>query len=915
MIRALGLTFLLALPALAAGAETASIRSGEHATHSRLVIEPEEPAGWSLGRTDTGYELRFDRAGIEFDTGGIFRLIPRTRLADVQQAADSALALTVAPGHHLRAFETARGVALDVYAGPAPASSPYEAALPPRAPAAAVSEQAAAVEPAPQPAEVIARPEPAANRADLPVLARRSPPERPPVIAAIAGAVAAMRSGTVLPPEPAEPAPASAEPPATVAAAPAEPVLQATPAPQAARTEMAPLTLARPFRAPATPETQLELLWRGTLDPAARAEAEAETPAPPTAEAAPIQTARAETARDETEATATLPLPLFAQQGETGMVNTRVAEAEAELLHQLSRAAAQGLVRAEVPELRPAPAADTPGTDAPEPAPEPVPETMAEAEAGDETGLAAHFNIRSKTSIDRELSKVVARLPVTAEGKECLADSVFDLPGWGDERPMLIQLGEARGGLVGEFDRPTPGSVERLVHLYLYYGFGAEAQATMQSFPGEVENADVLKDVAMIFDLGRADPAGRVAGMVDCDTAAALWGLLARADIGPGDTVNSDAALRAFSALPLHLRRMLGELLAQRFLQMQEPESARAVRDSILRAPGEHGISISMINARLELARGNRRAAEPLLEEVVRANGPDSVEAMILYVEARLQDGLPVDPGMVANAAALAFEFKGSAPAAALERAQVLGHASNGEFAEAFAALARWRRGGIDALQAQVKDELFAMLAAPEASQLFLTHYFANRDLVRPDEASAELRLALSERLLSFGFTDEARRMRGADAAGTETGRLFLARAALADFDGAEALRQLDGFDGTEARRLRADALRMLGRHDEATAAYLAADAPQEAGAEAWRAGQWESVAELDEGLRRQAVAAFGLVPGATPEPLATPPAPGPDGEEPGPLARNRALLDESRAARDLIDALLADAGTVTEGG
>jgi hypothetical protein len=475
---------------------------------------------------------------------------------------------------------------------------------------------------------------------------------------------------------------------------------------------------------------------------------------------------------------------------------------------------------------------------------------------------------------------------------------------------MLIQLVEAREGLVGEFDRPDPAVAERLAKLYLHFGFGAEARQTLTVFGAEADSA-VLQELAAIFDNGAADPEGVLAGMLDCDTGVALWAMLAHAGLDPGDTVNEAAAFRAFSALPLHLRLMLGELLADRFLALGSPDRARSVRDAILRAPGEHGLAVGMINARLELAEGNPRAAEPHLQDVAEANGPSSVAAVLLYVEGRLRDGLPVDRAMVENAGALAFAMKGAAEAPALERAQVLGLGSNGDFAEAFAALARWRKAGMDPLQSTVKDELFAMLAAPEASQLFLTHYFANRDLINPEEASEDLRLALSERLLSFGFSDEARRMRGVDAGATETGRLFLARAALADYDGAEALRQLDGFDGTEARRLRAEALRVLGRHDDAARAYLAAGAPEEAGIEAWRAGDWAEVATLDAGLRREAVTAFGLVPGVTPTPLAAPPEPGPDGEEPGPLARNRALVEESRAARALIDALLADAGSL----
>ena len=908
MIRAASLCALLTLAALPGGAETAAIRSGEHADHSRIVVEPGEPTAWALGRADGGYVLRFDRAGIDFDTSDVFRLIPRSRLSALEPAGDSALALTVAPGHHARAFETPRGVAIDIYAGPAPADSPFEAPLaaPDTAGTADPPAPSGLASTLPTPGAVAslvdttaARPAtqallaPAGDPAAVPERARISPPARPAVIAALASAAAAIRGEPA--PQPA-PRPRPEPAPETLAAPAPAPAPDPLPEGDDGRATItaadppapAPAPAPRAARAPFAPDPRLDLYWRSTLSP----EAEPVAPEPEPASAATVTPAPA-----PEPAPASRPMPLT--------VNPQVAEAETELLRQLSRAASQGLVRADVPALQPADQAE-----------EPAPETAAAAEppaAADESALTDHLNIHSKTSIDREIAEGRGNAPVTAEGRECLPDSALAVSDWADERPMLIQLSDARGRLLGEFDRPSPEALGTLVRLYLHFGFGAEARSNLGAFGSTGRFDDVYLDMASILDFGHGDPEGRLATMIDCDTGASLWGLLAREDVGPANTVNEEAALRAFSALPLHLRRTLGELLAERFLQIGEPGRARAVRDAILRAPGEHGIAISMIDARLELTRGDGRAAEPLLEEVARANGPQATEAVILYIDSRLRDGLPVDRGMVTNAGALAFESKGAPEAPALERAHVLGLASNGDFAEAFAALARWRLDGLHPLQATVKDELFAMLAAPEASGLFLTHYFANRDLIRPDEASEELRLALSERLLSFGFTDEARRMRGEDAGRTETGRLFLARAALADYDGAEALRQLDGFEGTEARRLRADALRLLGLHHEAAEAYLAAGAEAEAGQEAWRAGDWEEVAELDDGLRREAVTAFGLVPGVMPPPLAPPPEPGPDGEAPGPLAQNRALLEESRAARAMIDALLADAGTLVE--
>ena len=40
-----------------------AVRSGEHATFTRIVVEPGEAAPWKFGRAGTGYELRLAQPG------------------------------------------------------------------------------------------------------------------------------------------------------------------------------------------------------------------------------------------------------------------------------------------------------------------------------------------------------------------------------------------------------------------------------------------------------------------------------------------------------------------------------------------------------------------------------------------------------------------------------------------------------------------------------------------------------------------------------------------------------------------------------------------------------------------------------------------------------------------------------------
>ncbi|MDP3341326.1 hypothetical protein [Frigidibacter sp.] len=597
----------------------------------------------------------------------------------------------------------------------------------------------------------------------------------------------------------------------------------------------------------------------------------------------------------------------------------RVVQAEADLMMQLGRAAAQGLVEIEVPDPREmvgrpeilAPWADDEaqgdaGTTAEaetqltteQPSP---PAATSPPDPSAQPDPAGHFAIHAETSIDRAMADEAEIPGVTSEGEACLPDAAVDLAGWGDTRAFSEQLSDAQASLLGEFDQPDPAAVERLVKLYLYHGFGAEARATAAAFGLEGESADLLLTLAQILDDGHARGPGPLARMADCDTAAALWAVMAEARIAPGATVNHGAVLQGFSALPLHLRRALGPGLVQRLIEVGAPDAARAVRDAILRAAGDHGPGLQMIDARLDLALGNSAAAETELGEVVKSDGPLGPEALILLIDSHLREGRPVPPPLTEAAAALAFEHREAALGPALARAQVLGLASVGGFAAASEELARagprWDPGARRA----VARELVGMLADWPDVSVFLARYFADRELFDRADPPVDLRLDVARRLLDNGFAVEARQALGPGRMVAE-GRMLAARAALVERDASQALALLAGMVGAEPAALQAEAHSLAGDHAAAATAYRRAGLPDEAAAEQWRAGDWQAVRSSGTDPQR-AVLALGPpddVAGAAVTPLP---------EAPVSLAGGQALLEESRSARDAWSALLAAPG------
>lgn len=125
---------LLLLAALlfpvAARAQQITVRSGEHAGFSRLVLAFDASAGWRLGRTEDGWEFQASDRTVGFDTSRIFDLIPRTRIAAASSPSAGRLRIRVDCDCHVDAFELRRGrIVIDVKDGPAPDGNAFETPL------------------------------------------------------------------------------------------------------------------------------------------------------------------------------------------------------------------------------------------------------------------------------------------------------------------------------------------------------------------------------------------------------------------------------------------------------------------------------------------------------------------------------------------------------------------------------------------------------------------------------------------------------------------------------------------------------------------------------------------------------------------------------------------------------------------
>ena len=579
--------------------------------------------------------------------------------------------------------------------------------------------------------------------------------------------------------------------------------------------------------------------------------------------------------------------------------SSRIDTARDVLLQELSRAASQGLVevaQADRPVLATMPPEPEPATVAVEPPPEPN----------------DHVTITAETSIDRDALLEPASRSVTPDGVSCIPDSALALPDWGDDRPAAEQISERRQALVGEFDEATSESVAAMAHLYLYLGFGAEAGETLRAFPTVVPDSDLLDIMGSVMDDGQPAP-GRLAAMADCEGAAALWAVLATPQLVLGQAVDTKAVIRNFSALPLHLRRLLGPKLSNRFLSIGDEGTARTIQGAVTRAAGDPGAEARLVDAKLDLTHDDKAAAETTLADVVAEDGPASPEALILLIETQIEQGMTVDKATVDTAAAMAFEHRGTPLGSQLARIEVLATAASGNFDGAFATLAVQTGVGPEAMPAELDEDLFALLASKADDATYLRHIFGATDRLVEAALSRELRQAMAGRMVGLGFPDQARSVLAAAPSPKAADRLLLARIALADRDPGAALRGIDGMAAAEAELIRAEALSALGYNAVASGAYAAAGEPAKAASASWRAGDLAQAGALGSAEQRAAIGAVAPTSAAPSGPeaadhaaksdtavLKTPPA-----DPLGPLARNRALLAASEATRASLEQLL----------
>lgn len=477
--------------------------------------------------------------------------------------------------------------------------------------------------------------------------------------------------------------------------------------------------------------------------------------------------------------------------------------------------------------------------------------------ATDVGGLAAPLravegNLRARTRIDMDLGQAAA----ARAAPECLPPGRLDPAGWlGGGADAAAALATLRGALIDPTGAPDPAAHAALARAYIALTFGAEARALLRQAPPETPDRDLLSEMAQIV-MGRVPAAGVLVGQIACPAEPALWAALALPRLPAPDAMAEDAIVAAHSALPDLLRRHLGGALVSRFLAAGRIDAARAVENAMTRTGPPASPEERLAAAEIDLQSGRRGEGESLLADLTASRSDEAAEAVIRLIESRVSAGEPAGDALAETAAALAHDYSGTAMDARLRAAELRALIGDGRFAAALDRLSRAE--GDERPPPEGRDDLANLLVAELVERAEDTVFLplAARALDLPS-LSPETRRPLARRLAGLGLdamAETALALQGRDPAAED--RLIMANVALLRRAPTLAIGYLSGLDGADAADLRREA--------QAQARAAAAPPP------------------------RQVDPSGPSVPAPA-----------------GPLARNRALLADSRLRREALSSLL----------
>ncbi len=555
-----------------------------------------------------------------------------------------------------------------------------------------------------------------------------------------------------------------------------------------------------------------------------------------------------------------------------------VNDSEARLMQQLGRASEQGL-------LQPTEQAEEGGT-------------FLDPLGNGDRPLNPLDNISVTSAIDRETGLLARVAGEEDKDSHCIADRDVAIHNWGGTDAFSNQIGVLRNQIIGEFDNVDKDATLKLARTYLFFGFGAEAIATLRMIPEDQLNPksrEILTTMGHILDSDDLPVNTVFTGQQTCGTDSAFWA--AMSDGVVKTSANSDAIQQAFAKMPAHLRVQLGPKMSELFAQAGDPHVAKAALRAVDRTGVEHVPDRNLAEAAIAELEGNTEAVARNLTKEVAEQSQNTPRALIDLVHLSYKERRALSPDVPDLTASYELENRDTQLGADLRSAEALALGLTGQFEAAFARLERvQKRDGPTAFNA-VDVPLMTLLTENADDVTFLKY-----GLVFAETAGASRVVPVGDRvarrLLDLGFPEQAENLLRKMSLEPDNSdrRMMTAEAHLAMDQPQRALVELMGLEGQQADRMRAKALWQNKEYERASEYMMSAQDLNEAARGYWHSEDLESAEGLDqEAAPFRAVADLtSRIDTAVKEPEGLPP-----------LAEARALVESSIGARTSIEELL----------
>lgn len=464
-----------------------------------------------------------------------------------------------------------------------------------------------------------------------------------------------------------------------------------------------------------------------------------------------------------------------------------------ELLTQLSRAASQGLIDANVslPDVSRIAAQ----TDTVAPTPDPLP-----------SPIVPQQHVRMQTAIEQaRADQMGAKTPALAN-HVCLPDKQFDIARWGTYTQETNAPVVEASNYLGEFDRPDRGQLVSHIRQLIYMTFGLEALQLIENYGTDLGDAETLRMMAEVVEHGEATTPEIWSNQIICNTRSALWAALGQPALP--NRINSNAILRSFSELPPHLRAHLAPILARKLLNSGRIDIAVEVRNVAKRTGQTPSGVETMLEINIDLAKNQVDKAEQGLSKTIQTDLSQTQPAISTLIQSKLQRGKGISDSELTLLASVTFEHRGTEAGHKLQRLYIRALFHMSRFAQAFELLDSQN-------EISLLDEAGQRLLSLGSDADFLTFSLSRSDW---GSTSSSTRLKMAVRLENLGFAEHARRMvlSGRDAP-DRTAREFLARIAIKQDKPKVALGYLAGLHGDNAETLREAALKLSQGFDAST--------------------------------------------------------------------------------------------------